>query len=42
MNQGAGKFPELGVVGNGTLLSYPSIKNIETVCEKAFAKVRQT
>jgi len=40
MNQGAGLFPELGVVGDGTILSPPSMANMETYCAKAFARVR--
>lgn len=42
MYKGSGMFPELGVVGSGTLLSGPSQAYMETYCSKSFQAVRNT
>ncbi|CAM9279053.1 unnamed protein product [Hapterophycus canaliculatus] len=39
IHKDAGIFPQLGVVGNGTLLSGPSSQYMKTYCEKAFEAV---
>lgn len=39
MNKGGGLFPELGVLGSGSLLSCPSKAYMETYCSMAFKRV---
>ncbi|CAN0256206.1 unnamed protein product, partial [Scytosiphon promiscuus] len=40
VHKDAGRFPQLGVVGDGTLLSGPSAQYMKTYCEKAFEAVQ--